>query len=172
VNKLETVPVRPRRRWPARAALIGGLALAVLALIGLATLGRDRPHQQGAPPARSASAAPPSTAGPSSALPSAPASAKPTEATRVGLPPAQVVQTLLDEIGAGEHAGQIRADAALDLRNVLTDLQLNLAAGHPVDLGAQATLIRTKIIDRQRERAIDPGLATQILSTVEGLVAT
>ncbi len=177
----ETVPLGKRKVPVPRLAFAGGLVLAAAALITVVALNGN--HSGTGPPGL--------------ALPASTSARPTTSPTDIGLPPpspsassvppthrpsgtpkatatqtaSQVVQTLLNQVEAGRQAGQIHPDVAVDLENILHNLQQTLARNQPVDLTAQASLIRTKISDRQREGGIADALANQLLTTVDGLVS-
>ncbi|GIH18391.1 serine/threonine-protein kinase [Rugosimonospora africana] len=158
-------PSRPRRRLD--RPIVAALAALVVAgtLAALATHHWRAETPVGAP--RTAPSTPASVPAASAASPpAAPQSPPATPGTRMG-----VVQQLIDEVEAGRRSGAIRSDVALDLDNILRDLQRQLAAGTPVDLAAEATAIRNKIASRLGEGGIAYPNASQLLSTLDTLVS-
>jgi serine/threonine-protein kinase len=72
-------------------------------------------------------------------------------------------------VSRGYAAGEIRSDVALDLTNVITDLENDLTADRNVDVGRRVAQLHDKIDTRRRERALTPGLADElnrVLATV------
>jgi serine/threonine-protein kinase len=159
-------PSAPRPHSPRRIRRRALAALAAVVVAGalatLATLGSRSGAPLNAPwVAPSVSGAPPSAI-PSPAPPSGPQTAE----TRIG-----VVQDLIDQVDAGRRSGAIREDVAIDLDNILRDLQRRLVAGTPVDMAAEVVLIRTKISNRLGEGSIDYPDASRFLSTMDALVS-
>jgi serine/threonine-protein kinase len=82
------------------------------------------------------------------------------------------VDLLINQVDAGRDSGQIRPDVAVDLQNVLHNLQYSLLAGAPGDVSAQVSGLRRKIADRLREGAISHGYATRLRSIVDRIAIT
>jgi serine/threonine-protein kinase len=161
---------RPARRVRRPVAVALAAVVAVTALAALATRDWRLPAPLGAPRSAPAmSKAPPTPPTPSAAAPSP--SPAPTLRTATAGLRLDVIQSLIAEVDAGRRSGAIRSDVALDLTNVLRDLQRQLAARAPVDLAGQVDLIRAKIADRLREGSIDYPTASQLLSTLDSLMS-
>ena len=62
----------------------------------------------------------------------------------------------------GYSTGQIRSDVALDLTNVITNLENDLTADRAVDLEQRIDLLQDKIVTRERERGLSPALAAEL----------
>ncbi|SNR49435.1 protein kinase domain-containing protein [Actinomadura mexicana] len=65
-------------------------------------------------------------------------------------------------VSRGYAAGEIRSDVAIDLDNVITNLENDLTADRGVDVGGRIAELRDKIITRRRERGLSPGLAAEL----------
>ncbi|MEV4677026.1 hypothetical protein AB0K34_35700, partial [Actinomadura sp. NPDC049382] len=65
-------------------------------------------------------------------------------------------------VSRGYASGQIRSDVALDLTNVITNLENDLTADRDVDVGRRIALLHAKIATRRRENALSPGLADEL----------
>ncbi|MGI5204233.1 protein kinase domain-containing protein [Spirillospora sp. CA-108201] len=73
-------------------------------------------------------------------------------------------------VSRGYAAGEIRSDVAIDLDNVITNLENDLTADRNVDVGGRIAELRDKIVTRRRERGLSPGLADElnrVLATVQ-----
>ncbi|GAA4366888.1 hypothetical protein GCM10023088_14200 [Actinomadura verrucosospora] len=72
-------------------------------------------------------------------------------------------------VSRGYAAGEIRSDVAIDLDNVITNLENDLTADRDVDVGGRIAELHDKIATRRRERGLSPGLADElnrVLATV------
>ncbi|MFS2294292.1 MAG: hypothetical protein FWJ90_16630 [Actinomadura sp.] len=65
-------------------------------------------------------------------------------------------------VSRGYSSGQIRSDVALDLTNVITNLENDLTADRAVDLEQRIDLLQDKIATRERERGLSPALAAEL----------
>lgn len=86
---------------------------------------------------------------------------------RVARPPAAAGVTdalgrLRPIVNRGYSTGQIRSDVALDLTNVITNLENDLTADRAVDLEQRIDLLQDKIVTRERERGLSPALAAEL----------
>ncbi|MGW2311452.1 protein kinase domain-containing protein [Actinomadura luteofluorescens] len=73
-------------------------------------------------------------------------------------------------VSRGYAAGEIRSDVAIDLDNVITNLENDLTADRNVDVGGRIAELHDKILTRRRERALSPELAEElnrVLATVQ-----
>ncbi|MFD0540505.1 hypothetical protein ACFQY7_48590 [Actinomadura luteofluorescens] len=73
-------------------------------------------------------------------------------------------------VSRGYAAGEIRSDVAIDLDNVITNLENDLTADRNVDVGGRIAELHDKIVTRRRERGLSPGLAEElnrVLATVQ-----
>ncbi|WP_165970769.1 protein kinase [Actinomadura sp. 6K520] len=72
-------------------------------------------------------------------------------------------------VSRGYSSGEIRSDVAIDLNNVITNLENDLTSDQAVDVAQRIGLLREKIVTRERERGLSPGLAAEldrVLATV------
>jgi serine/threonine-protein kinase len=65
-------------------------------------------------------------------------------------------------VSRGYASGEIRSDVAIDLTNVITNLENDLTADRNVDVGSRVAQLHDKIDTRRRERALTPGLADEL----------
>jgi serine/threonine protein kinase len=175
VDAARTAPPWYRRAWPGFA--VGAVVVVFLAFL---LLHRDRAPAPSAvaptPPSPSPS---PAAAPPSPALSQAPTPAPATRAPRPSAPTSasvttvalRTLDTLLSQTEDGQRGGQIRPDAAIDLENILHNLQRAVWSGQTVDYAQQARELRDKITARIQDRGIDEGYASRMLSTVDTLAA-
>ncbi|NDU73121.1 hypothetical protein GWI34_10820 [Actinomadura sp. DSM 109109] len=73
-------------------------------------------------------------------------------------------------VSRGYATGEIRSDVAIDLDNVITNLENDLGSDRDVDVDVRLAELRAKIVTRQRERGLSPGLAgelTRVLATAQ-----
>lgn len=155
-------PPAPRRPVP-RGARVAVLAL-LIAIPGTAAAAvlasAPRTPVSVAPPARTGAVPPPGTAPPDRAPTAAPSG------TRVR----GALDRLRPIVSRGYASGEIRSDVAIDLNNVITNLQNDLTADQDVDVGGRVALLYEKIAARRRERALTPGLADElnrVLATIQ-----
>jgi len=71
-------------------------------------------------------------------------------------------------VSAGVAEGEIRSDAGVDLNNLVTNLQRELATGQPMDLQQRVAELRSKIATRLR----DGGLTQSRASTLNAILST
>ncbi|MEV0662412.1 hypothetical protein ACIBI3_23830 [Actinomadura luteofluorescens] len=103
--------------------------------------------------------------------------APPAPAPTLRTPPAATAPRVTDALGRlrpivsrGYAAGEIRSDVAIDLDNVITNLENDLTADRNVDVGGRIAELHDKIVTRRRERGLSPGLADEldrVLATVQ-----
>lgn len=90
----------------------------------------------------------------------------PSPPRREARPPAAAVTDALGRlrpiVNRGYSTGQIRSDVALDLTNVITNLENDLTADRAVDLEQRIDLLQDKIVTRERERGLSPALAAEL----------
>ncbi|WP_396449736.1 hypothetical protein, partial [Actinomadura sp.] len=73
-------------------------------------------------------------------------------------------------VSRGYASGEIRSDVALDLTNVINNLENDLGSDRNVDVGRRIALLHDKIDTRRRERALTPALADElnrVLATIQ-----
>ncbi|MFA1541136.1 protein kinase domain-containing protein [Actinomadura monticuli] len=150
-------PAAPRRPVPrgARGARVAMLALLIAIPVTAAAAvlaSAPRTPVSVAPPARTGAVPPPETAPSDRAPAAAPAG------TRVR----GALDRLRPIVSRGYASGEIRSDVAIDLNNVITNLQNDLTADQDVDVGSRVALLYEKIATRRRERALTPGLADEL----------
>jgi len=140
-------PARPRTD---RRLLIGSCALAVAAVAALIFVTNEpRPVPTAGIP-QTSSAAPPSSQ-------PAPTLNRVTSAAAIA-----TLNRLRQAVDRSDLAGKIRQDVALDLRNVISNLENDLTSGHPVDLRQRLTDIERKIGTRLREGGLDTKTAANL----------
>ncbi|GGT77697.1 protein kinase domain-containing protein [Actinomadura citrea] len=95
--------------------------------------------------------------------------APPAPAPTLRTPPPASAPRVTDALGRlrpivsrGYAAGEIRSDVAIDLDNVITNLENDLTADREVDVGGRIAELHDKIITRRRERGLSPGLADEL----------
>ncbi|MDP9797540.1 serine/threonine-protein kinase [Catenuloplanes nepalensis] len=164
------VPVRPRGRR--RVALPAAGALMAVAVVSAALVAGTllRPPAQLAAPHPPADAATPAPAGsPSYVSPSAVPVPVPASATA----PVPTVREAMAALGHilddGVARGEITADAGQDLRNLVRNLEANLAAGGALDLASQVRNLHVKVGDRLREGKISAEYATELGAALDRL---
>ncbi len=146
----------------ARRLLIGACVLGaatVAALIFVAN--QPQPVRTAAGP-QTTSAAPPQNQNPQDTPP-------PTQAPIGDVSPAAALATLdrlRQAVNRSDLAGKIRQDVALDLRNVIGNLENDLTSGHPVDVKRRLTDIEQKIGTRLREGGLDTETATHLTQII------
>lgn len=72
-------------------------------------------------------------------------------------------------VDEGLAASEVRADAAVDLDNLIGNLQAELAAGEPVNVDQRVSELRSKITQRVREGALSPSCADELTQTLSAL---
>ncbi|WP_131939600.1 protein kinase domain-containing protein [Actinomadura bangladeshensis] len=65
-------------------------------------------------------------------------------------------------VSRGYASGEIRPDVAIDLNNVITNLENDLTADRNVDVGGRVAQLHDKIDTRRREQALTPDLADEL----------
>jgi serine/threonine-protein kinase len=108
------------------------------------------------PPARTDAAAPPATSPPT------PPRTDPGVTSALG--------RLRPIVSRGYTSGEIRSDVAIDLNNVITNLENDLTSARRVDVNQRIALLQDKIVTRQRERGLSPDLADElnrVLATIQ-----
>lgn len=98
----------------------------------------------------------------------APPAARGGRATETGVTDA--LGRLRPIVSRGYSSGEIRSDVAIDLNNVITNLEDDLTSDRAVDVAQRIGLLREKIVTRERERGLSPGLADEldrVLATVQ-----
>lgn len=95
--------------------------------------------------------------------------APPAPVPTLRTPPPAAAPRVTDALGRlrpivsrGYAAGEIRSDVAIDLDNVITNLENDLTADRGVDVGGRIAELQDKIITRRRERGLSPGLADEL----------
>lgn len=144
----------PRRRPRGRRARLAALALVVaIPVTAAAAVLTSTPR------------APVSVPSPSATRADAPENEPETEA---GVTDA--LGRLRPIVSRGYTTGQIRSDVAIDLNNVITNLENDLTSDRDVDVEERIDLLQDKIFIRERERALSPGLADElnrVLATIQ-----
>jgi serine/threonine-protein kinase len=69
-------------------------------------------------------------------------------------------------------ANEVRPDVALDLDNLITGLQLEVAAGSRVDLPQRLEALKSKVATRLREGGMTEDRADELTETLSDLAAT
>ncbi|GAB7050271.1 serine/threonine-protein kinase [Catenuloplanes indicus] len=168
------VPAPPRRRrrvaLPATGALVAVAAVSAALFAG--TLLRPPPDDHlAAPPVPSADA---TTPVPAPASPStAPVIPAPVPAPASATAPVPTVREAMAALGHilddGVASGEITAEAGQDLRNLVRNLEANLAAGGAHDLASQVRNLHVKVGDRLREGTISTEYATELGAALDRL---
>lgn len=73
-------------------------------------------------------------------------------------------------VSRGYASGEIRSDVAIDLNNVITNLENDLTSDRKVDVNRRIASLQDKIVTRQRERGLSPDLADElnrVLATIQ-----
>lgn len=83
-----------------------------------------------------------------------------------------VLSGLRHTVDEGMAIRQVRPDVAVDLDNLITNLQLELAAGAPVDLPARVAELKTKIATRLREGGLTQTRADALDAKLSALEPT
>ena len=160
-------PPATRARSAGRILLVGGCVLAAAATAAFVLVGTANRPGGGAPAAAGgATTSGPATAGstPQQSDPepgSSQAGATSPAATLA------VLSRLRDAVDRNDLAGKIRTDVALDLRNVITNLENDLTGGQPVDLKQRLSDLQQKIGTREREG----GLNSQTAARLTGILS-
>jgi serine/threonine-protein kinase len=158
-RRTKTLRPPPRRHGP-RPARLAVLALLVAIPVTAAAailVSAPRAPVSVQPPTRTEAVPPPRTTTPG---------AGPAAGTRVR----GALGQLRPIVSRGYASGEIRSDVAIDLNNVITNLENDLTADRTVDVGRRVALLHDKIDTRRRERALTPGLADElnrVLATIQ-----
>ncbi|XRQ05206.1 hypothetical protein ACN3XK_52925 [Actinomadura welshii] len=161
-------PPAPPRRHGGRVRLAGLALLVAIPATAAAAMLVSAPRTPVTVPApaetsadgRSADGAPPR------AVP--PRRGGPGRAAAAGV--ADALGRLRPIVNRGYSSGEIRSDVAIDLNNVITNLENDLTSDRAVDLEQRLDLLQDKIVTRERERGMSPGLAAElnrVLATVQ-----
>ncbi len=175
---VEQMPPPPLSRRP--ALLIAGAAVilllaAILFVIGQLVIRTEHGTPGAVAPSLPAVQPGPTGSAAASATPSRPASPSPstthggTTAARPTVNPLSVVDQLISNVQAGADAGEIRADVALDLENVLHQLRTRIIQGERIDYPTTASGLRTKIALRINEAAITESRGMQLITLINQL---
>ncbi|WP_160573506.1 protein kinase domain-containing protein [Actinomadura physcomitrii] len=73
-------------------------------------------------------------------------------------------------VDRGSASGEIRPDVALDLDNVITNLENDLLARRPVDVSERIAQLREKIRTRLREQGLSRELADQLTGVLSAVI--
>ncbi|HEU5024857.1 MAG TPA: protein kinase [Spirillospora sp.] len=73
-------------------------------------------------------------------------------------------------VNRGFASGEIRSDVALDLDNVITNLENDLLAGRPVNVPERIAQLRDKILTRLREQGLSRELADQLTGVLSAVI--
>jgi serine/threonine-protein kinase len=145
-----------------RAATVVLLLVAAVAAVGLGSWSRDRAEAPRATPARTGPSTMPATPSPST-IPTT-GTPLPTSTTlQPTLTLGAAVDSVISAVRAGQSAGQIRDDVAVDLINLLR--QLNTTA--PKDLGRRVAELQQKILDRIDEGSLSAGYADELQNRLD-----
>lgn len=148
----------PRRRGNAHLAALA-LVVAIPVTAAAAVL-LSAPRSPVAVPAPARTSAAPPAPAPTFRPPQSAAAPRVTDA----------LGRLRPIVSRGYAAGEIRSDVAIDLDNVITNLENDLTADRNVDVGGRIAELHDKIVTRRRERALSPELAEElnrVLATVQ-----
>ncbi|MDG4805988.1 serine/threonine-protein kinase [Micromonospora sp. WMMD1120] len=158
-------------RWPARRlALLLALAVGVtLAVVALLPDGPTRRTPPSAGPTASPSSDPPtpSTTAPTAAPATPSGTGSPTTDPGTLTEAANRIHGLID---AGQSAGEIRDDVALDLRNELRNLTAAVSSGRE-ELAPPVARLREKVTVRVGEQGISPAYAARLDAAIAQLGA-
>ncbi|WP_165966963.1 protein kinase [Actinomadura sp. 7K507] len=148
------LPARPRRRSARLAAFALVVAIPVTAAAAMLVSAPRTPVTVPPPPARAdATPAPPERG---------------ARAAETGV--AGALGRLRPIVNRGYRSGEIRSDVAIDLTNVITNLENDLTADREVDVEQRIDLLQDKIATRRDERGLSPDLAdelTRVLATIQ-----
>lgn len=157
---------RTTRRLLTGACLLGAATLAALIFVANQPRPAQQTGAQGSPPA-SGGAAPQQGQGQGQAA--TPSTLPQTEAPIANVSPAAALATLnrlRQAVNRSDLAGKIRQDVALDLRNVIGNLENDLTSGHAVDVRQRLTDIEQKISTRLREGGLDTQTAANLTKII------
>ncbi|HEY8472098.1 MAG TPA: serine/threonine-protein kinase [Natronosporangium sp.] len=169
-----------RRQRVARRVLVAAGAAASLALglvVGATLLGadpRDLPNPVANEPELAVRPDSPATdpAAPGAGQSSAPTATAPPASSAPAPPPAEsaevTLRTVYQVIEDGRAVGDIREDVALDLHQLIDNLERELDQGVR-DLPSVARILRDKVADRAAEGAMSPETADQLRAALDQL---
>ena len=152
------LPARPSRKSVRLAALALVVAIPVTAAAAMLSSAPRTPVTVPPPSARADAAPPPEPAPPER-------SARAPEPAVAG-----ALGRLRPIVNRGYREGEIRSDVAIDLTNVITNLENDLTAGRDVDMEQRIDLLQEKIATRRGERGLSPALAgelNRVLATIQ-----
>jgi serine/threonine-protein kinase len=175
-------PVQRSRRQAVLLAAVAVLLLATALMVGVQLADRSGRTPAGAVQPSLPSVQPGPTGTPGAAS-SAPPSKAPSTHSASGAPhgntsprpavsPLTVVDHLISEVQTSADAGEIRADVALDLENVLHQIRNRILSGEHLDYPATASQLRSKIAQRMDEAAITDSCGTRLLALTDQLGAS
>jgi serine/threonine protein kinase len=121
----------------------------------------ERPVTHTSPPAHRQRSRPAATRTSPTAVPPAP------NATPPGA--IDALSRMRRTVDEGLAASEVRADVAVDLDNVISNLLNELAAGAHVNVNQRVSELRTKIAQRTREGGLAPTRASQLTRTLAAL---
>ncbi|MGP4021986.1 protein kinase domain-containing protein [Actinomadura sp. 3N407] len=150
-------PARPRRRGARLAAVALVIAIPVTAAAAILVSAPRTPVTVVPPP-------PPTRADRTAA----PAPERGARAAESGVTDA--LGRLRPIVSRGYTSGEIRSDVAIDLNNVITNLENDLTADRDIDVDQRIDLLQAKIVTRLRERGLSPDLADElnrVLATIQ-----
>ena len=147
-----TVAMRPsgRRPWAARAGVVAALLAAAAVAIAI---GASPEREEAAPPPPSASPTPAETVAPTTSPPS------PEAPDDIG----EAVDRVTSEVEAGQAAGTIRPDVALDLLNLLRPLD----RADPAEIPGRVEQLQEKV----RTRVGEGGLTEEQVDVLQARLA-
>ncbi|WP_149261008.1 protein kinase [Actinomadura sp. K4S16] len=156
-------PPPPARRGGARLAAFALVAAIPVTAAAAVVLSAPRSPVAVAPPARTSTAPSAEAPAPTVRTPQTP---PPEGGPRV----TDALGRLRPIVSRGYASGKIRSDVAIDLNNVITNLENDLTADRDVDVGGRIAELHDKIVTRLRERGLSPELADElnrVLATVQ-----
>ncbi|WP_165978603.1 protein kinase domain-containing protein [Actinomadura darangshiensis] len=159
-------PAPPRRRGARLAALALVVAIPVTAAAAILASAPRTPA--GAPPP-AADAVPTQRTAPPRTPPAQAGTDTPGPGV-TGTAVTEAIGRLRPIVSRGYASGEIRSDVAIDLNNVITNLENDLTADRGVDVGDRIALLHDKIDTRRQERGLSPDLAAEldrVLATVQ-----
>ncbi|GAA1783527.1 protein kinase domain-containing protein [Actinomadura chokoriensis] len=151
--RLTQAPRPPVRRHAARRVRLAASALVVVVPVSAAAAilaSAPRTPVSVSPPLPGDAAAPSASAAPDRTPAVEPAGVR------------GALGRLRPIVSRGYASGEIRSDVAIDLTNVITNLENDLTSDRDVDVGRRVAQLHDKIDTRRRERALTPGLADEL----------
>ncbi|MEU8797391.1 protein kinase [Spirillospora sp. NPDC048819] len=158
-HRTRALPPRPPARTRRRGARLAAFALVVaIPVTGAAAILVSAPRTPVTVP-------PPPTRADRTAVP------EPERGARAaGTGVTDALGRLRPIVSRGYTSGEIRSDVAIDLNNVITNLENDLTADRDVDVDRRIDLLQAKIVTRRRERGLSPDLADElnrVLATIQ-----